>query len=329
MIAPPPKAIVLGGGGLSCIAFTGALRRIEEHHPDFMQHVELFVGCSAGSLLAFLFVMGMTPQMARDWCYARILALSANELDLEGAFELTTHLGIDDGSRMETLLIEALAMWGLTAETTFRDLATTLKTNREFVVCVTNVTRGRREFMCARTSPTVPLALAMRMSMTVPMLYRPVHFRKAVYVDGGIVDNCPVDVWFARQRRRASSQSSKSSQSSLSPVLVLDLVDTVSTCNDAVTMPTLWGYIRDLFNTTIGNASHRARRCRARAASHGDMTYIAIPPLTLYPFFSTRSLSFEMNAASVDALDRAGYEAIVQHEAMTTEPMSMTPPIAS
>lgn len=319
--ALPPKAVVLGGGGLSCIAFTGALRHLEEQYPTCMQGVELFVGCSAGALLAFLFTMGMPPLTARDWCYVRILGLSANELDLEGAFELATRLGIDDGSRMTALIAEALNLWDMTEATTFAELATL--TRRELVVCVANVTRGRRQFLSGRTSPDIPVALALRMSMAVPLLYTPVHYRDAVYVDGGIVDNCPVSFWFTRMAERDKVTDENDTEMDREravgsaepfPVLVLDLVSPPGDRRNATTtLPSLWHFIISVFNTTIGSALHRVRRCRARIASHGDLTYVPIQSRTDYPFFSTRSLSFQMNHASVEALDMAGYDAMGQH----------------
>lgn len=296
----PPKTLVLGGGGMSCIAFTGALRRLEEQHPGCVSGVDLFVGCSAGALLAFLFAMGMPPTAVRDWCYSRIIALSANELDLDGVFELVTRLGIDDGSRVDALVAEAMALWDLPSDVTFGALAK--RSAKELVVCVANITRGRREFMSARTTPDVPVALAMRMTMAVPMLYTPVHYGGGVYVDGGIVENCPVSYWFSRMRA--------SSGDGLTPALVLDLVYPVSRRNNASTLPNMWEFIHGVFNTTIGSAASRARRCRARAASHGDLAYVVVPPLTKYPFFSAGSMSFEMTTAAVGALDEAGYDAM-------------------
>lgn len=299
----PPKTLVLGGGGLSCIAFTGALRRLEERHPGCMSGIDLYVGCSAGALLAFLFAMGMPPAEARDWCYARIIALSANELDLDGVFELVARLGIDDGARVDAIVAEALALWDLRPDVTFGGLAR--RTTKELVVCVANITRCRREFLSARSTPDVPVALALRMTMAVPMLYTPVHYRGAIYVDGGIVDNCPVSYWFSRMSRASRSAD----DATLAPALVLDLVSPVGRA-DASTLPTMWEYIGGVFNTTIGSTASRARRCRARAASHGDLAYVVVPPLTKYPFFSAGSMSFEMTTAAVEALDEAGYDAM-------------------
>jgi NTE family protein len=51
--------MVLSGGGVKAVAHIGALKALHELH--LLDSIEIFVGTSIGSIIATLYVLGMTP----------------------------------------------------------------------------------------------------------------------------------------------------------------------------------------------------------------------------------------------------------------------------
>ncbi|MBK8459947.1 MAG: patatin-like phospholipase family protein [Micropruina sp.] len=85
------------------------------------------------------------------------------------------------------------------ADVTFQQLLEC--TGRELCVAVTNVTRMMTEYCHPKTTPNMPVRVAIRMSMSLPVLLQPVLLQKTgalgdvdtaeVYVDGGVLCNNP------------------------------------------------------------------------------------------------------------------------------------------
>ena len=69
------------------------------------------------------------------------------------------------------------------------------------VIAGYNVTRGETVAFSAQTHPRMPLRLAVRISISVPILFRPVMYEGELYVDGAMMEHVPTR--FAKYKRRS------------------------------------------------------------------------------------------------------------------------------
>lgn len=196
--ARPRVALALSGGGPVGLAHIGVLRYFEEHHIP----VDAIAGSSMGALVGGLYATGYSPQeiervMQRSEvqgtlhlgaAYGDLPAAERNlraaapgelALRLGRGFSLPSGLTAGDGAG---LLLSRLVLPYSGVDdfsqlpTPFRCVATRLQTGQPEVLSHGN------------------LARALRASMSVPGIFTPVEWEGHALVDGGLVNNLPVDV---------------------------------------------------------------------------------------------------------------------------------------
>jgi NTE family protein len=211
--------LVLEGGGVKGIALVGAISVLEERGFSFRR----VAGTSAGAIVGALTAAGMPAatmtDVMRDLDYAAFRDTAG--LDRLGpvgrALSFVVELGIYEGDHLRKWLTGQLAAHGVTS---FRDLRDDDEGSSappgeryRFVAMASDISAG-----CLRRLPwdyhhydvtpdDVPVADAVRASMSIPYYYEPVKLRdttgrQCVLVDGGMLSNFPIDVFDRTDGRR-------------------------------------------------------------------------------------------------------------------------------
>jgi NTE family protein len=193
----PKIGLALGGGGALGIAHVGVLRVLEEMRIP----VDFIAGTSMGSIIGGLYASGMSPDEIQafleslDW----VEVMSDNtprgelyfrrkqddrrymlELGLQGR-SIRMGTGVAAGQKfnneMQFITLRSAAVTNFNElPIPYRAVATDLESGGKYVM-----DHGS-------------LATAMRASMAVPGVFTPVEMDGRILVDGGVVDNLPVDV---------------------------------------------------------------------------------------------------------------------------------------
>src|SRR3954454_2882008 len=221
-------ALVLGGGGFTGGVYEiGALRALDLLSVNkSVNQFDIYVGTSAGSLIAALAANGVTPEeMMRTvndqvpyslppldremllrfnrsefaWSaltlplqlvsVARSVASSIGSLsavDLVLALGDALPSGIYTGEGIEEYLRKALSADGRTDD--FRLL------ERELYLAATDLDTCERIVLGAEGWDDIPLSAAVRASTALPMIYSPYRVRDRELVDGGIVSTTNLDI---------------------------------------------------------------------------------------------------------------------------------------
>ena len=195
----PRIGLVLSGGGSRGLAHVGVLRALEEMHIP----VDAIAGTSIGAVVGGLYASGMTAAEIdkllgeMDWNVAFRDRPARNTLNFrrkqdDREFLVRVPLGISGGSfrvprgliqgqrltqtlRLETLRVAAVQDFD-ELPTPFRAVAADLETGERVVL------------------ESGDLTSAMRASMSAPGVFQPIEVDGRLLVDGGIVENLPVDV---------------------------------------------------------------------------------------------------------------------------------------
>jgi NTE family protein len=196
--ARPRLAIALSGGGARGIAHVGVLQALEEEGIP----VDAVAGTSIGAVIGAIYATGRsgmeleTVVRSLDW-NAIFSGLPDRRLvpvvHREDQFRTIAGLGFDFWDlrfpggllaeyRVNRFLIESLAPAGYAFEEDFSKLP------RPFRAVATALDDGERVVLVRGN-----LARAVRASMSFPLLFPPVEWEGRPLVDGGIVDNLPVD----------------------------------------------------------------------------------------------------------------------------------------
>lgn len=191
-------AVVLSGGGAKGMAHIGALKVIEEAGIP----IDIVVGTSMGSIVGGLYSIGYSPHQLdsmvnkQDWTFLLSDRLQANqqsfaqrernkEYVLSIPFNLKTKQvlsgGLIKGENLASLFSELTI--GYHDSIDFNDLPI------PFACVATDLVNGSEVNFHQGLLP-----VAMRASMAIPGVFTPVRLDSMVLVDGGLVNNFPVNV---------------------------------------------------------------------------------------------------------------------------------------
>jgi NTE family protein len=194
----PTIGVALEGGGAMGLAHIGVLKWFEEHHIP----VDYVAGTSMGGLVGGFYATGMTPEEMQklieglDW--REILGdrtpyedLSYRRKEDQRAYPNSLIFGLRHGLSAPAGLIAGHQIGLLIGRVTlpYYGISSFDDMPVPFRCVATDLVSGQ-----SHVFKDGPLAIALRSTMSIPGVFSPVREGKAVYVDGGLLDNLPTDV---------------------------------------------------------------------------------------------------------------------------------------
>ena len=190
--------IVLSGGGAKGVAHIGALKVIEEAGIP----IDYIVGTSMGSIIGGLYSIGYTPQkldsMVRkqDWMFllsdrVKRSAMSLNEREKSEKYVFSFPFTKSPKDAVSGGIIKGQNLANLFTELTvgYHDSVDFNKLPIPFACVSQNIVNGEQIVFHNGI-----LATAMRASMAIPGVFTPVRKDSMILIDGGMINNYPVDV---------------------------------------------------------------------------------------------------------------------------------------
>lgn len=166
---PYKIGLVLSGGGLRGIGHLGAIKALEEHG----YRPSIISGTSMGAIIGAFYAAGYTVE-------EMLQIINENDLFPTASFRLRTS-GFVDNRFLSRLIQKHIP------QNTFESLKIPL------YVSATNVLSGKVDYFHSGTLDEALLA-----SSSVPLMFPAIKREKAVYYDGGILDNLPVKPLFGQ-----------------------------------------------------------------------------------------------------------------------------------
>jgi NTE family protein len=200
----PPKSkrstvgLVLQGGGALGLAHVGVITWLEEHHIPF----DYIAGTSMGGLVGGVYATGHNAaemrQIVNEIPWDQVMAGQTpfdalsfrrkedardypNNLEFGLRKGLQFPEGFNSGQQVSLVLDKiALPYWEIKS---FNDLPT------PFACVATDLVSGKPKVFRSGS-----LSLALRSTMSLPGIFTPVRTKDAIYADGGLLQNIPVEV---------------------------------------------------------------------------------------------------------------------------------------
>jgi NTE family protein len=191
MGAPQFTHISFSGGGMLGMSYLGVIHYLQlEKHVDNIRFVS---GASIGSMFALVLALNVPCDKVLEYITKHIATEDFFKIDGKRLLDIIDHKGVDDGERFITPLRWMLQDVFDTSDVSFLEF--TKKTGRDLVICATCIESGDPFYFSVNTTPTVHVLDAIRASIAIPLLAKPVQINGQHFVDGGIVRNHPVDVF--------------------------------------------------------------------------------------------------------------------------------------
>ncbi|KFZ37290.1 patatin [Shewanella mangrovi] len=194
----PFKNLVFEGGGVKGIAYVGALTILEQR--NIMPNIERIGGTSAGAINAVLLGLGYSLDETRRLLWS----LDFNQfMDdswgiVRDSQRLLDEFGWYKGDFFRQWIAELIAAKTGNGESTFADVHAMRATHgfkALYFVC-TNLATSFSEVFSFEHTPTIAIADAVRISMSIPLFFAAKRNPQGdVMVDGGLLNNYPIKLF--------------------------------------------------------------------------------------------------------------------------------------
>jgi NTE family protein len=167
---PRPRiALVLGGGAARGFAHIGVIRTLEQEKIP----IDMIVGTSVGSLIGAIYASDMNS-FDLEWT---AFALEKDDVFDYALLSAITGMGPVKGDKLEAFVRNKIPV------------ANIENLKLPFAAVATDLNRGTRVVLDRGS-----VAKAVHASSAIPGVFSPVDFQGKLLVDGGVVDNIPIDV---------------------------------------------------------------------------------------------------------------------------------------
>jgi NTE family protein len=169
-VMPKPKiALVLGGGAARGFAHVGVIRALEQEKIP----IDMIVGTSVGSIIGAIYANNLNS-FELEWT---AFTLEKDSLFDYGILNAITGMGMAKGQKLEEFVKTKIT-------------ATNIESMKlPFAAVATDLNRGTRVVLDRGS-----VAKAVHASCAIPGIFEPVDYQGRLLVDGGVLDNIPIDV---------------------------------------------------------------------------------------------------------------------------------------
>lgn len=266
---PPITCLALEGGGSRCAAYTGLYKVLR--NCGLINEVVYVSGSSGGAMGALAIALGLESEEAE-----KIMISLKMETFLEGQEQLIPksdslwNIGktiwsvwrnekhsLASGNEIvkwiEPLIEKKLG----TPQPTFRHLAERIEEDikkygksdfKYLYITGTNLSleMPECEIFSHETTPDMPIALAIRISTSIPFVFEPVRWNNHLYSDGGLMQNLPSNF----DERRFIPKGYDFTDKGMNPAVLAIKVDSRNEINQV-----LWGIVKEVDLNTAGEVA--------------------------------------------------------------------------
>ena len=179
--------LVLAGGGMKGLGILGAIKYLEEL--DLIKNIEIYAGTSIGLIISVLIIIGYTSHDI--YKFTKLFDMSKSlDLDINNLF---TKYTINNCNNYDIILSELLKKKNINPKINLLELYKLTK--KKVIGTTVCITTKQTEYISYENYPELDVLTFMKMSSSVPFLFQPVTYKNKLYIDGGLTDNFPLDLF--------------------------------------------------------------------------------------------------------------------------------------
>lgn len=177
--------MVLSGGGLRGCIHIGVMKFLEEK--NIMKNISCIAGTSIGSLVATLISMSYTSaelsQIIKTFNYLHFQSIDV--------CNIMKNYGVDTFEKIMGFITTLFVKKNFMPYITFLDLHK--QTNKHLIINAVCLNSHENTFFDYQLTPNMPVIVAIRASMSLPVIFGSVNYNGLTYVDGGLLNNFPIN----------------------------------------------------------------------------------------------------------------------------------------
>ena len=181
--------VVLSGGGINGFAILGALQKLIES--NIIVSPDVFCGTSVGSIISLLLNIGYTPINI----FNLLLVIDLSKLienKLDNILEETC-FGLYSPEPIIDIINLFMTKKNVNPEITFNELFK-LTSSKIFITgtCINDI---NLYYFSVDHSPDMKVIDAIRISISIPIFFKPFFYDNKYWIDGACINNYPIDLF--------------------------------------------------------------------------------------------------------------------------------------
>jgi len=188
----PANVLVLGPGGINGFYELGCLQYLE--NKGFLKNIQYFAGCSAGSIICFLLVLGYKVHEIIIICLQYNILLDLRNIKVS---EISSKRGLFENKQLRNILEECmLEKFGfiMSMEELFQSTGlelTFISVNLDSKIPNKTKTVNIDHY----TYPEISAVDAVLLSSNVPFIFYEIEYKGDLYIDGAFGNPYPVNIY--------------------------------------------------------------------------------------------------------------------------------------
>lgn len=178
--------LILPACGTKFLAYIGAFKYLFENNVIDIKNIKEIKSCSAGSFVSFILQTSKSLNILENFVYKYDFNNLLNFNDLNNFFEGN---GLFSNEKIILILSKFLEKIYHVTDITFIELYK--KTKIKNTIKVYNLSLEKNEYICHENHPNLSVLKAIKMSISIPIIFKPVIHNDNYYIDGGITGVIP------------------------------------------------------------------------------------------------------------------------------------------
>ena len=179
------KNLIFSSGGVNGYYFAGSLKYLMEN--NLLDNVENILGTSAGSMFGLFFILGFDCDEIIE-LVTKIDPSNLINFSGENILNFLEEYGLNPGDKFINIVKIILKRKIKNPNITFKELYDI--TNISFIIPALNINKKKMVYFSYKNYPNLEIYKAIRMSCSIPIMFKPYTFEGELYVDGGAMDPC-------------------------------------------------------------------------------------------------------------------------------------------
>jgi len=180
--------IVFSGAGSRIYIFLGFIKALDEH--NILSNIKSVIGTSSGALIAVLCVLDFKYSEIEE-IMLKINTSNLKNISSENIINFFNDYGLDDGKNFHRIIKIILNIKVKNENITFKELFEL--TNKRLIITATCVNNMNIEYFDHINTPDIPVITVLLMSISIPIIFKPIKLENKYYVDGGLISHYPID----------------------------------------------------------------------------------------------------------------------------------------
>lgn len=184
--------LILSGGGIKCISQLGAIKYLIENDmiSENLNEIKNIICVSGGIIIILPLLLGLTVESTIKLFIDADLSnfFDFTDIKLDSIIE---NYGIYSNEKVVDPVLKIFEHKKINKQITFKELFEITKKN--LVLKTVNISTGKIEYLSHENTPDLDILTGIKMTTCIPLLFQPIKYNDAYYVDGGLCGNFPLE----------------------------------------------------------------------------------------------------------------------------------------